>query len=106
LQRKRELGLLLAVGATPGQVLRSVMAEAMLLGVIGTVLGILIGLPMEWYVLKVVLVDESGFVLDVLFPWKQALGIAAASILTAAVAGLIPAWRAIQTRIPDALQYE
>jgi putative ABC transport system permease protein len=106
LQRKRELGLLLAVGATPGQVLRSVMAEAMLLGVIGTTLGILIGLPMEWYVLKVVLVDESGFVLDVLFPWKQALGIAGASILTAAVAGLLPAWRAIQTRIPDALQYE
>jgi ABC-type lipoprotein release transport system permease subunit len=23
-----------------------------------------------------------------------------------AVAGLVPAWRAIQTRIPDALQYE
>ena len=61
LQRKRELGLLLAVGATPGQVLRSVLAEAMLMGVFGTVLGILIGLPMEWYVLKVVLVEESGF---------------------------------------------
>ena len=28
LQRKRELGLLLAVGATPGQALRSVLAEA------------------------------------------------------------------------------
>ncbi|HSQ58774.1 MAG TPA: FtsX-like permease family protein, partial [Gemmata sp.] len=106
LQRKRELGLLLAVGATPSQVLRSVLAEAMLLGVIGTTLGILIGLPMEWYVLKVVLVDESGFMLDVLFPWKQALGIAAACILTATLAGLLPAWRAIQTRIPDALQYE
>jgi len=106
LQRKRELGLLLAVGATPGQVLRSVLAEAVLLGLIGTALGILIGLPMEWYVLKVVMVDESGFQLDVLFPWKQALGIAAASVLTAALAGLLPAWRAIQTRIPDALQYE
>jgi len=106
LQRKRELGLLLAVGATPGQVLRSVLAEALLLGVFGTVLGILIGLPMEWYVLRVVLVEESGFMFDVLFPWKQALGIAAASILTSTLAGLLPAYRAIQTRIPDALQYE
>ncbi|MCE9565699.1 MAG: ABC transporter permease [Planctomycetes bacterium] len=106
LQRKRELGLLLAIGATPGQVLRSVMAEAMLLGVFGTVLGILIGMPMEWYVLKVVMVDESGFVFDVVFPWKQALGIGGLSILTATLAGLLPAWRAIQTRIPDALQYE
>lgn len=106
LQRKRELGLLLAVGATPGQVLRSVLAEALLLGMFGTVLGILIGMPMEWYVLRVVLVEESGFVFDVLFPWKEALGIAGAAILTAALAGLLPAWRAIQTRIPDALQYE
>ena len=106
LQRKRELGLLLAVGATPGQVLRSVLAEAMLMGIFGTALGILIGLPMEWYVLKVVLVEESGFVLDVVFPWKQALGIAGVAIVTATVAGLLPAIRAIQIRIPDALQYE
>lgn len=106
LQRKRELGLLLAVGATPGQVLRSVLAEAILMGVFGTALGILIGLPMEWFVLKVVLVEESGFVFDVVFPWREALGIAAASILTATVAGLIPAVRAVRTQITDAIQYE
>src|SRR5205814_5274170 len=52
LQRKRELGLLLAVGATPGQVVRSVLAEAALMGLFGTVLGVLIGVPLEWYVLK------------------------------------------------------
>ena len=60
LQRKRELGLLLAVGATPAQVLRSVLAEAVLMGAFGTALGVLIGIPLEWYVLKVVLLDESG----------------------------------------------
>jgi putative ABC transport system permease protein len=106
LQRKRELGLLLAVGATPGQVLRSVLAEAFLMGVFGTVLGVLIGLPMEWFVLKVMFVDESGFNLEMLIPWKETLGIAAASITLATLSGLLPAWRAIQTRIPDALQYE
>lgn len=106
LQRKRELGLLLALGATPGQVLRSVLAEAFLMGVFGTALGVLIGLPMEWYVLKVMFVDESGFNLDLLIPWKATLGIAAASITLATAAGLVPAWRAVQTRIPEALQYE
>ncbi|MDY3562552.1 ABC transporter permease [Gemmata sp. JC673] len=106
LQRKRELGLLLAVGATPGQVLLSVLAEAFLMGAFGTVLGVLIGLPMEWYVLKVMFVDESGFNLDMLIPWKATLGIASASITLATLAGLLPAWRAIQTRIPDAMQYE
>jgi putative ABC transport system permease protein len=106
LQRKRELGLLLAVGATPGQVLRSVMAEAVLMGLFGTALGILIGLPMEWYVLSVVLPEESGFVFDVVIPWREAFGIAAASVLTATVAGLVPAIHAVRTRIPDAIQWE
>src|SRR5206468_2177102 len=106
LQRKRELGLLLALGATPGQVLRSVMAEAILMGVFGTALGVLIGLPMEWFVLRVVLAEESGLVFDVVFPWREALGIAGASILTATVAGLIPAVRAVRTQITDAIQYE
>ncbi|HEY3787497.1 MAG TPA: ABC transporter permease, partial [Urbifossiella sp.] len=106
LQRKRELGLLLALGATPGQVLRSVLAEAILMGLFGTVLGVVIGLPMEWYVLKVVLMEESGFVFDVVVPWKEALGIAAAAISTAALAGLMPAIHAVRTRIPDAIQWE
>lgn len=106
LQRKRELGLLLAVGATPGQVLRSVLAEAFLMGAFGTALGVLIGLPMEWYVLKVMFVDESGFNLDLLIPWRATLGIATVSISLATLAGLVPAWRALQTRIPEALQYE
>ena len=106
LQRKRELGLLLAIGATPGQVLRSVLAEAVLMGAFGTALGILIGIPMEWYVLKYVLRDESGFVFDVILPWKQAGVIAAASMMTATLAGLLPAIHAVRTRIPDAIQYE
>lgn len=106
LQRKRELGLLLAVGATPSQVLRSVLAEAVLMGVFGTAIGILIGLPMEWYVLRVVLVEESGFVFDVVVPWRETLGIAAAAVGTATIAGLIPAIHAVRTRIPDAIQWE
>lgn len=106
LQRKRELGLLLALGATPGQVLRSVLAEAILMGLFGTALGILIGLPMEWYILRVVMMEESGFVFDVVVPWREALGIAAAALFTATIAGLIPALHAVRTRIPDAIQWE
>ena len=106
LQRRRELGLLLAVGATPLQVLLSVLAEALLLGVLGTLIGFLVGLPLEWYILQVILVEESGFVFEVVVPWKQAGGIAIAAVGSAALAGLWPAWRAVRTRIPEVLQYE
>ncbi|HEX4608692.1 MAG TPA: FtsX-like permease family protein, partial [Urbifossiella sp.] len=106
LQRKRELGLLLAVGATPGQVLRTVLAEAVLMGVFGTALGLLIGLPMEWYVVRVVLTEETGFMLDVVVPWREAFLIAGGALATATLAGLLPAWHAVRTRIPDAIQWE
>jgi putative ABC transport system permease protein len=106
MQRKRELGLLLAVGATPNQIIRTVLAEALLMGIFGTILGILMGVPLEWYVLRVVLFEESGFLFDLLMPWTQAIGIAFGAIATAALAGLFPAMQAVKTRIPDALAYE
>ncbi len=106
LQRRRELGLLLAVGATPGQVVRSVLAEALLMGGFGTALGVLIGLPMEWYVLSVVLPEESGFVFDLVVPWRAGAAVAAGAVGVAAVAGLLPALHAVRTRIPEAIAYE
>ena len=106
LQRKRELGLFLAVGATPGQVVRTVLAEALLMGLFGTVLGVAIGLPMEWYVLRVVLLEESGFLFEMLVPWKQGLVVAAGAMLVATAAGLLPAWHAVRTRITDAIAHE
>ena len=106
LQRRRELGLLRAVGATQWQVLKTVMAEAFLMGAIGTVLGIALGLPMEWYILRVVLFEESGFWFEMIIPWKEALGIGLVAIAVATIAGLIPALRAVQLRIVDAIAYE
>lgn len=106
LQRKRELGLLLAVGATPRQVIATVLYEAILMGAFGTFLGFLIGIPLEWYVLKIVLREESGFDFALLLPWGQTLGIAAGSLAIASIAGLLPALRAVKTRIPDALAQE
>jgi len=43
-QRARELALLRAIGATRGQVMRTVLAEAVVIGLLGSVLGIGLGL--------------------------------------------------------------
>jgi putative ABC transport system permease protein len=106
LQRKRELGLLLAVGATPGQIVRSVLAEALLMGILGTAMGVAFGLPLEWYVVRVILLEESGFLFEVLIPWREGLLIAVGSVAVAALAGLLPAYRAVRTRVADAVAYE
>jgi putative ABC transport system permease protein len=106
LQRRRELGLLRAVGANRGQVLRSVLPEAMLMGLVGTALGLLYGIPLEWYVVRVVMLEESGFVFPVLMPWREAAGISILAILTATLAGLGPALHAVRLPITEAIAYE
>lgn len=106
LQRRREMGLLRAIGASQVQVVRSVLAEATLMGIIGTLIGLLIGIPIEYYVLKVVILEETGYLFPVYIPWSEALIIAVAALGLATAAGLGPALYAIRQRIPEAIAYE
>jgi ABC-type lipoprotein release transport system permease subunit len=106
LQRRRELGLLRAAGATRGQILHSVLAEAVLMGLVGTMIGVVVGLPLEWYVVRVLLFEEAGFLFPVCIPWAGALVIAALAVSCATLAGLWPAFQAMRMRIADAIAYE
>jgi len=106
LQRRRELGLLRAVGASRGQVLRSVLAEAVLMGIIGSAIGLLIGLPLEWYAVRVILLEETGFSFPVIVPWTAAALVVGLAVGTATLAGLGPALHAMRLRIPEAIAYE
>src|SRR5262249_18510412 len=106
LQRRRELGLLRAVGASRPQILRSVVAEAPLMGLLGAVIGFVIGLVLEWYVVQVLLLDESGFTFPMQIPWLACLWVFVASVGLATLVGLWPAWHATRLRIPDAIAYE
>jgi putative ABC transport system permease protein len=106
IRRRRELGLLRAVGATRGQVLRTVLFEALLMGLIGGALGVLFGLLLEWYALRIILLEESGFRFPMTAPWREAGVIVALAVTAATVAGLLPALRAVRLRIADAIAYE
>src|SRR5262249_17300269 len=106
LQRRRELGLLRALGASRGQVLRSVLAEATLMGLLGSGIGILFGIPLEWYAVRVIMVEESGFVFPVRISWEAAGLLVCLALVLATVAGLWPALRALRVRITEAIAYE
>jgi putative ABC transport system permease protein len=106
LQRRRELGLLRAVGATRGQVLRSVLAEATLMGALGAAIGFGVGILLEWYVVKILLPDDAGWVFPLQVPWQAAGLVVGSSVVLATLAGLWPAFQATQMRIPEAIAYE
>ncbi len=101
LQRRRELRLLRAVGATKLQVFATVMAEAVMIDLIGVVFGVLIGVPLGWYVLRVILLNETGFSFPVRFPVADGALIAALVVVSGLPAGLIPALDAARGEITE-----
>lgn len=98
-QRTRELALLRAVGANRAQVLGSVMLEAVLVGLIGAVLGMLAGVGLAKAVTAAL--DASGADLPtstlVVRPNTVAIALAIGLVVTL-VAAVTPALRA--TRVP------
>ena len=49
LERRREFGVLLAVGTTPGRMVRQVLTESVLLTTAGAIAGGIIGTALSWY---------------------------------------------------------
>ncbi len=91
-ERRGEIGVLRAVGIHRGQVLRTLLVEASLLGVGGGALGVVLGTAVVVAIalttrlpLSAVLVPTNGLV---------ALGAFAFGVLVALVGGLYPAYRA------------
>jgi putative ABC transport system permease protein len=106
LQRRRELGLLRAVGATPQQVFYSVLAEAVLMAILGVGAGIVVGVPLEWYTVRILLFLETGTLLPMRFPWFTAATILALMLISALLASLGPALRTGRMRIAEAIGCE
>ena len=106
LQRKRQLGLLRAVGATRSQILWTVTAEALLMGFAGSLLGLVAGVLLEWYALDIMLWDEAGFRFPLLIPWGECLIVLGAGTLMATIIGLWPAYMATLLEIPEAVAQE
>ena len=91
LQRSNELKLFRCIGATRSQTIGLVLAEAFMIGLLGTAVGLLLGGLLEWFTIRVVLFAETGFVFAVVLPWRELLIVGLAAPACAIVAGLVPA---------------
>jgi putative ABC transport system permease protein len=101
MERKREIGLLRAVGMTRRQVRRMVRWEAVLIAVFGAVIGMLVGVGLG---VAVVTAIGSGIVLAL--PWAN-LGIyLVLAALGGIVASILPGWRGSRLDVLDAIAYE
>ncbi len=102
LERVRELGVLRAAGMTRGQVRRTVVVEAGILGIVGAVLGIVTGLIAA--ALLIVLPGGAPIVIDP--PWVSIVVAALLGIGVSMAAAWYPARLASRLAIVAAVQHE
>jgi putative ABC transport system permease protein len=102
LERVRELGVLRAAGMTRGQVRRTVVVEAGILGIVGAILGVVAGLAAA--AVLVVLAGGGPLVLDL--PWASIAAAVALAVAIAMAAAWYPARLASRLAIVAAVQHE
>ena len=105
-ERTRELGLLRAVGSTRRQVERSIVAEAVIIALIGTVLGLAIGTGFGWALVRALASGEDDLELIFALPTGTIVGVVIGSFVAGVLAGLYPAWRAGRLNVLDAIATE
>lgn len=98
-ERTREIGIMKAVGAHKRDILQLFLVEAVILGVIGSIAGTLVGVVAGY--------AATQFIgLPLTFPLEW-IGIAiAVGIGVGVISGLYPAWDGARTDPIDALRYE
>jgi len=105
-ERAREIGVLRAVGASDRSVLGIFLAEGVLIGALSWALGVLVSIPVSKLLsdaLGIVFVDRP---LSYAYSVEGALAWAVIVLLLAAVASLLPAWRASRLAVREILAYE
>jgi putative ABC transport system permease protein len=105
-ERRREIGMLKAVGAERLHVLFIFLLEALLISLIGGVLGCILGLAGVYIIQWFVAVLGLNIIVPLLIsPQILGLGMIAA-IAVGSVAGFYPSWKAANVRPVEALRYE
>jgi putative ABC transport system permease protein len=106
IDRRRELGVLQAVGALRNQLRHTVWMEAVTIGLVGLILGLSLGAIDLHYVLEITRRDISGMTMAYRFPWSIALLLVPVILGAAFVAAIWPAESAVRGSLVEALEYE
>jgi putative ABC transport system permease protein len=104
--RRRELGVLQAVGGLHGQIRRTIWLEALSIGALGLALGYALGAINLYYILEIVHRDIAGMRFDYQFPLSVTLALVPTMLGAAFIAALWPAESAVRGSLVEALEYE
>jgi putative ABC transport system permease protein len=104
--RKRELGVLQAVGGLRNQIRRTIWMEAFVIGLIGLILGLIVGAIQLFFIVEMTRTDIAGIRLEYVYPVSVALSLIPGILIVAYLAAIGPAEAAVRGSLVEALEYE
>jgi putative ABC transport system permease protein len=104
--RRRELGVLQAVGGLRNQIRRTIWMEALAIAAIGVLLGFALGAVQLYYSLELSRRDLAGLRLDYEYPFTMAAYLLPTMLAAAFLSSLVPAESAVRGSLVEALEYE
>ena len=99
-ERRREIGMLRAVGMQRPQLRRTIYLESLLIALFGAIVGLALGIAFGWGFVRT-LRDEGLGLLTI--PWGQMVAMLVGSAVVGVLAALWPAARAARTRPLEAI---
>jgi putative ABC transport system permease protein len=106
LERTREIGVMRAVGASDGSVLKVFMVEGLFIGVLSWLIGAILSLPISKLLSHAVGVALTDAPLSYTFSTNGALLWLGVVLILAAMASFLPAWNASRLTVREVLAYE
>jgi putative ABC transport system permease protein len=105
IDRRREIGVLRAIGATRRQIVTSIVTEAAMLGACAALLAILASMPASKVFVDVVAFQASGWSVPLRFPWLAYARVFGSVIVLAGLSGLLPGLRASREVVTRSLAH-
>jgi putative ABC transport system permease protein len=104
--RKRELGVLQAVGGLRSQIRGTIWIEALAIGFTGLIMGLVVGAVQLYYTLEISRTDVAGLRLGYEYPVSIALALLPVILGAAWISAIGPAEAAVRGSLVEALEYE
>lgn len=117
--KQSDIAILRTLGATPKTIMNIFMVQGAVVGLVGTLIGVIGGILLALnapqivalieHVFHVNFISSSIYFIDYLpsqLEWQDVLNIGGAALLMSLLATIYPAWRASKTNPVEALRYE